>query len=159
MLVFPQRPNYFILVTLFTFFSFFTLYCLLHQVVARNLLKRGAPGSIVNVSSQGSKVGLDQHTAYCMSKGAMDQLTRTMALELGRKGIRVNAVNPTVVLTAMGRKAWSDPVKAAPMLARIPLGRFAEEVDVVNVIVFLLSERAAMINGSTVPVEGGFWSN
>lgn len=122
------------------------------------MLERKVAGAIVNVSSQGSQVGLDEHAAYCMSKGALDQLTRTMALELGRQGIRVNAVNPTVVLTAMGRKAWSDPVKAAPMLARIPLGRFAEEVDVVNVIIFLLSQRAGMINGACVPVEGGFWA-
>lgn len=122
------------------------------------MLARKVKGSIVNVSSQGSQVGLDKHAAYCMSKGAVDQLTRTMALELGRQGIRVNAVNPTVVLTAMGKLAWSDPAKAKPMLARIPLGRFAEEVDVVDVIVFLLSDKSAMINGSCVPVEGGFWS-
>jgi L-xylulose reductase len=58
----------------------------------------------------------------------------------------------------MGRKAWSDPVKAAPMLARIPLGRFAEEQDVVDAILYLLSARAAMVHGAILPVDGGFWT-
>lgn len=68
-------------------------------------------GSIVNVSSQASMVGLKEHASYCTSKGALDQLTRVMALELGPHGIRTNCVNPTVVLTALGRAAWSDPAK------------------------------------------------
>lgn len=122
------------------------------------MIARNYKGSIVNVSSQGSTVGLPDHTAYCASKGALDQLTRVMAVELGAKGIRVNSVNPTVVLTEMGRAAWSSEEKAAPMLARIPLGRFAEEEDVVDVIVFLLSRRAAMVNGAFVAVDGGFWA-
>lgn len=96
------------------------------QVAAANMKARGVSGAIVNVSSQGSKVGLVDHTSYCSSKGAIDQLTRVMAVELGPFGIRTNAVNPTVVLTAMGKMAWSDPAKAGPMLEKIPLGRFAE---------------------------------
>lgn len=69
----------------------------------------------------------------------MDQLTRMMALELGPEGIRTNAVNPTVVLTALGKAAWSDPAKAGPMLSRIPIGRFAETKDVVDPVLFLYS--------------------
>ena len=56
----------------------------------------------------------------------------------------------------MGRKAWSEPGKAAPMLAAIPLGRFADVEEVVDAVVYLLSDRAAMINGVTLPVDGGF---
>lgn len=63
--------------------------------------------------------------SYCASKGAVNQITRTMAIELGPYGIRTNNVNPTVVLTKMGIKAWSDPKKSEPILKRIPLGRFA----------------------------------
>eukprot|EP00911_Craspedida_sp_UC1_P000779 UC1_evm1s595 len=96
------------------------------QVVARDMIARGEGGAIVNVSSQASMVGLRDHAAYCASKGALDQLTRVMATELGPEGIRVNCVNPTVVLTDMGIKAWSDPAKAGPMLAKIPLGKFAQ---------------------------------
>ena len=64
-------------------------------------------------------------------------------------------------MTAMGKVGWSDPAKAGPMLAKIPLGRFAEVEDVVNCILFLLSEKAAMVNGVTLPIDGGFlatWS-
>ena len=85
-------------------------------------------------------------------------LLMTSSHSKGPKGIRTNCVNPTVVMTAMGRKAWSDPVKAGPMLARIPVGRFAECEDVVNAIMFLLSDKAGMCNGTMLPVDGGFLS-
>lgn len=128
------------------------------QVAAQSMINRKVPGAIVNVSSQASEVGLANHTVYCASKGALDNLTRVMAVELGPHKIRVNAVNPTVVMTDMGRLAWSDPAKAGPMLSRIPLGRFAEEKEVVSVIAFLLSDHAAMVHGAMVPVDGGFWA-
>lgn len=68
---------------------------------------------------------IPDHTSYCASKGALNQVTRTMSIELGPHGIRTNNVNPTVVMTKMGAKAWSDPAKSNPILNRIPLGRFA----------------------------------
>lgn len=129
------------------------------QIVARDLISRGAPGSIVNVSSQASQRAIRNHTIYCAAKGAMDMLTKVMALELGPHKIRVNAVNPTVVMTAMGQANWSDPQKAKSMLDRIPLGRFAEVDNVVDAILFLLSDRSSMITGSTLPVDGGFLAN
>lgn len=79
---------------------------------------------IVNLSSQASLAGLQDHAVYSASKAALDGLTRVMALELGPHNIRVNCVNPTVVNTAMGKIGWSDPAKAKPMLAKIPLGRY-----------------------------------
>ena len=88
------------------------------QYAARSMIARGVKGAIVNVSSQASMVALADHAAYCASKGAMDQLTRVMALELGPHGIRVNAVNPTVTLTAMAKVGWADPAKAEPMKVR-----------------------------------------
>lgn len=77
---------------------------------------------VVSLCTQ--RVVLD-HTSYCASKGALNQVTRSMCFELGPHGIRTNNVNPTVVMTKMGAKAWSDPVKSGPILNRIPLGRFA----------------------------------
>lgn len=129
---------------------------IISQVVARGMIERGSSGAIVNVSSQASKIGLADHTTYCASKGALDQLTRTMARELGPHGIRVNAINPTVVLTPMGKRAWSDPAKGGPMLARIPLGKFAEPEDVAHAVAYLLSDQADMIHGATLPIDGGF---
>uniref|UniRef100_A0A2K5ZVR6 Dicarbonyl and L-xylulose reductase n=1 Tax=Mandrillus leucophaeus TaxID=9568 RepID=A0A2K5ZVR6_MANLE len=138
------------------------------QIVARGLIARGAPGAIVNISSQCSQRAVTNHSVYCdqlgflftgSTKGALDMLTKVMALELGPHKIRVNAVNPTVVMTPMGQAAWSDPCKAKTMLDRIPLGKFAEVEHVVDAILFLLSDRSGMTTGSTLPVEGGFWAN
>ena len=70
----------------------------------------------------------------------------------------MNAVNPTVTLTPMGEMAWSDPGKSGPMLAKIPLGRFARPVDVADAVAYLLSEHAAMIHGVALPVDGGYLS-
>jgi NAD(P)-dependent dehydrogenase (short-subunit alcohol dehydrogenase family) len=126
------------------------------QGVARDLIARGRPGAIVNVSSLAAAVGTPDHTAYCASKAALDAMTRVMARELGPHGIRTNSVNPVVTLTPMAEKAWSDPAKAGPMLARIPLGRFAAVEDVAAAIAFLLSDEAAMINGICLTVDGGF---
>lgn len=126
------------------------------QEYARDLLARGQKGAIVNVSSVASFVGIPDHAAYCASKAGLDGLTRVMAKELAPLGIRVNAVNPTVTLTPMAVKAWSDPAKAAGMMNRIPVGRFAESADVTEVILFLLSDAASMVNGVAMPVDGGY---
>eukprot|EP01123_Difflugia_compressa_P003730 TRINITY_DN15029_c0_g1_i1.p1 TRINITY_DN15029_c0_g1~~TRINITY_DN15029_c0_g1_i1.p1 ORF type:complete len:151 (-),score=13.47 TRINITY_DN15029_c0_g1_i1:18-449(-) len=129
---------------------------LLSQKVVRGMVSRGVQGSIVNVSSKAALVGLDKHVAYCSSKGGMDQLTRVMASELGQHRIRVNSVNPTVVLTEMGKRAWSDPSVSEPMLKKIPMGKFAEPSDVSDAVLFLLSDSSSMIHGITLPVDGGY---
>ena len=126
------------------------------QVIAHGMIERKRGGAIVNLSSQASMVGIADHAAYCASKGALDNLTRVMALELGPHQIRVNAVNPTVTLTPMGEMAWGDPKKRNPMLAKIPLGRFAKPIHVANAVAYLLSDAADMIHGVTLPVDGGF---
>ena len=92
----------------------------------------------------------------CASKGALDMLSAVMGLELGAHGVRVNTVHPTVVLTDMGKSIFSDPKKADDMLSTIPLGKFAEVEDVVNPILFLLSDKSAMVNCTKLPVDGGF---
>ncbi|XP_053204814.1 L-xylulose reductase-like [Panonychus citri] len=125
------------------------------QVVAK-LKAEGKSGSIVNISSQAGMVALQDHVVYCASKGAVDQITRVSALELGPFNIRCNSVNPTVVLTELGRKGWSEPTKRDWMLNQIPLRRFAEVDEVVDAIVFLLSDRSSMINGAILPIDGGF---
>lgn len=126
------------------------------QEYARDMVKNGRKGAIVNVSSVAAFVGIPDHAAYCASKSGLDGLTRVMAKELAPKGIRVNGIHPTVTLTPMAIKAWSDPEKAAGMLNRIPVGRFADPDDIAKVILFLLSDEAAMVNGLSMPVDGGY---
>ncbi len=127
----------------------------LAQLVAGDLIRRGKGGAIVNVSSVASTMAFANHAAYCASKAGLDALTRVLALELGPHGIRTNGVSPTVTLTPMGEFAWSDPAKSAPMLGRIPLGRFIQPSEVASVISFLLSDDASMVNGVSMDVDGG----
>ena len=127
----------------------------LAQVVAADLIRRGKGGAIVNLSSVASSMAFANHAAYCASKAGLDALTRVLALELGPHGIRTNGVNPTITLTPMGEFAWSDPAKSAPMLGRIPLGRFIQPSEVASVISFLLSDDASMVNGVSIDVDGG----
>ncbi|MBX2883507.1 MAG: SDR family oxidoreductase [Granulosicoccus sp.] len=117
-------------------------------------LKRG--GSIVNVSSQASLVALRGHISYGSSKAALDNITRVSALELGEYGIRVNSVNPTVVMTEMSAFYWGRPEIGDPLLATMPLGRWATEDEIAAPIVFLLSDAASMISGVSLPIDGGF---
>jgi NAD(P)-dependent dehydrogenase (short-subunit alcohol dehydrogenase family) len=128
----------------------------LAQDYARRRIAARLPGSIVNVSSDASFLGVIDHAAYCASKAALDALTRVAANELGRHGIRVNSVNPNITLTDMGRKAWSDPARAAPRLARMAIGRFLEVDEIAETIAFLLSDRASAITGVALRADGGF---
>ena len=120
------------------------------------MIAAGVRGSIVNVSSQAALVALDAHLCYCASKAAMDAVTRSLCLEFGPHGIRVNSVNPTVTLTPMAEQAWADPAKSAAALGNIPMGRFAQVEEVVAPILFLLSDGASMISGVALPVDGGY---
>lgn len=113
-------------------------------------------GSIVNVSSLAGMRGVANHAIYSASKAGVDALTRSFALELGPRKIRVNSVNPTVVLTAMSIPNWSDPVKSERLMSRMPLHRFAELNEVSDPIIYLLSEKSSFINGHLLPIEGGF---
>lgn len=93
------------------------------QIIIQNFVQRNYSGAIVNISSQASQAGLLNHANYCASKGAVDALTRELAVEFGSKNIKINAVNPTVVMTELGKKVWGNPVVGKPMLAKIPLNR------------------------------------
>ncbi|XP_006869553.1 PREDICTED: carbonyl reductase [NADPH] 2-like [Chrysochloris asiatica] len=126
------------------------------QIVARDMISRGVPGSIVNVSSMVAHVTFPCLSVYSSTKGAMTMLTKTMALELGPHKIRVNSVNPTVVLTAMGQKVLENPEFAQSLKERHPMKKFAESEDVVNSILFLLSDCSASTSGSGIMVDAGY---
>lgn len=113
-------------------------------------------GSIVNLSSLAGLRAFHDHSVYSSSKAAVDALTRSLTLELGPRGIRVNSVNPTAILTSMGRSVWGDKAKAEGLLNRIPLNRFGEVKEVTDAIVFLLSDSSSFVNGHYLRLEGGF---
>lgn len=127
---------------------------LMAQATARHMIARGA-GRIVNMASQAGSVAIDGHVAYCASKFGVIGMTKTMALEWGRYGIRTNSISPTVVLTELGKKAWEGP-KGDAMKAEIPTGRFAEPDEIAAAAVFLASDGADMINGADLIIDGGF---
>lgn len=128
------------------------------QEFARARIANGGGGTIVNVTSIAGHRGFVDHVAYAASKAGLEGATRVMARELGAYGIRVNAVAPTVTMTELAAKAWSEPSKRDPMLARHPMKRFAEVDDVARSIAMLVSEDAPMISGAVLPVDGGFLS-
>src|SRR5262245_12036912 len=123
---------------------------------SQSMIRLGKGGSIVNVSSQAALVALPGHISYGSSKAALDNITRVSALELGRYGIRVNSVNPTVVMTDMSASYWGQPDIAGPFLQQMPLGRWATEDEIAAPIVFLLSDAASMISGVSLPIDGGY---
>jgi D-threitol dehydrogenase (NAD+) len=127
---------------------------LMSQAVGEVMLAAGR-GRIVNLASQAASVALEQHAAYCASKAAVLGLTRVLAAEWAGRGVTVNAISPTVVLTELGRLAWSG-AKAQTMLAQIPTGRFAEPWEIATVALFLASDDSLMVNGADIVVDGGY---
>ena len=127
---------------------------LMCQEFGRTMLARGS-GRIINIASQAATVAISEHAAYCASKFGVLGLTKVLAAEWAGRGVTVNTISPTVVMTPLGREAWSNP-KGDALRARIPVGRFAETDDVTGVAVFLASPGASMINGADVLVDGGY---
>ena len=129
----------------------------LMQVAAPHLEKR--PGNVVNVSSVTGLRAFPGVLAYCVSKAGVDQLTRCAALELAPKGVRVNAVNPGVVVTNIHRRGGMADETYAAFLEHSkgthPLGRVGAPEEVAELILFLASDRAAWITGATHSIDGG----
>lgn len=124
------------------------------QVVAKMMIEKKICGSIVFISSVGSTLALDKMSVYNCTKSAIDMLTKCMALELGPHKIRVNSVNPTVVWTDLALKI-KDQINKMPTLSLTPLGKFADKEDIVNTVLFLLSDKSGMIHGESIRIDGG----
>ena len=128
---------------------------LLAQVVAPGMIAQRR-GKIINISSLAAQVGCEGHAAYSASQGGLDMLTRVMAAEWGPFNIQTNSIAPTVVLTDMGKKAWGDEAKSAPVKARIPLHRFGQPLEIADLALFLASPASDFICGQVVFIDGGY---
>lgn len=117
---------------------------------------RATRGSIVNVTSIASFVGIGQALGYSPSKGAVKQFTQALARDLAADGIRVNAIAPGVIDTPMTAHTRHDPARLAGFMQRTPLGRVGRPEELVGPVVFLASDMASYVNGVTLPVDGGF---
>lgn len=124
------------------------------QSCARHMIEQGG-GRIVNLASQAAVIGLDRHVAYCASKAAVVGMTKVLAMEWAPHGINVNAVSPTIVETALGKKAWAGELGEKAKL-QIPVGRFAQPEEIAGLVLYLVSDAAKMITGENVVIDGGY---
>ena len=124
------------------------------QAVGRHMLEAGR-GKIINLASQAASVGLLEHAAYCASKAGVVGMTRVLAAEWAGRGVTANCISPTVVLTDLGRKAWSG-AKGEAARREIPVGRFALPREIAGAALFLASGASDMVNGADLVVDGGY---
>lgn len=126
---------------------------LINKYVINEMLKSGG-GAIVNTSSMYGLVGTTMSFAYSASKGAINQMTRSLALTYARDNIRVNAIAPGYVDTPILASVPKDMKDA--MANQLPIGRLGEDTEIANLICYLLSDNATFITGAIVPIDGGF---
>lgn len=125
------------------------------QRAARAMVDKGLSGAIVNMSSINAQVAIPAIPAYCASKGGVMQITKSAALALAPNGIRVNAVGPGSIDTAMMAGVNASPEALARVLARTPIGRVGGAEEIANVVAFLCSDKASYVTGETIYVDGG----
>jgi glucose 1-dehydrogenase len=125
------------------------------QAMVRHLKATGRPGRIVNISSVHEELPFPNFAAYCASKGGLKMLTRNLAVELGPLGITINSVAPGAIATPINTALLNDAAKLKSLTAQIPLARLGTTDDVAGVAVFLASDEAGYVTGSTYVVDGG----
>jgi NAD(P)-dependent dehydrogenase (short-subunit alcohol dehydrogenase family) len=130
-----------------------TFFCA--QAAARHMLARGR-GRIVNISSQAAVIAIDGESVYCASKGGVNQLTKSLALEWSKCGVTVNAVGPTFTYTPGTRERLDDPAFRAGVLAHIPRGRIGTIEDIATAVQYLAADSSDLVNGAFLLVDGGW---
>jgi glucose 1-dehydrogenase len=125
------------------------------QIAARQMIKQGTPGRIINITSVHEDWPMPGNTAYCLAKGGMRMLTRTAGVELAPHGILVVGVGPGAVATPINLSTMKDPSLLAKLDAAIPLGRMAEPSEIANIVVFLAGDGASYMTATTIFADGG----
>ena len=126
------------------------------RVVVQGLLGAKLPGSVINVSSQMGVVGSARRTLYCASKHAIEGMSKALAWEVGRAGIRVNTLCPTFIETAMTQGMFEDKSFRSWVTDRIALGRLGRIEEVTGAVVFLASDASSLVTGSALMLDGGW---
>ncbi|QPH56265.1 SDR family NAD(P)-dependent oxidoreductase [Pontivivens ytuae] len=126
------------------------------QAVARRLVAAGRPGSIIQISSQMAHVGGIDRAVYAATKHAVEGMTKSMAIEWGPHDIRVNTICPTFIRTPLTAPTFADPVRRKWIEEKIKLPRIAEVEDIMGATVFLASDAAGMVTGTSLLVDGGW---
>ena len=126
------------------------------QAAVRVFLRNDRGGCIVHMSSQMGHVGAAGRTVYCLTKHAVEGLTKAMAVELAPRHIRVNSVAPTFIETPMTQSMFEDPAFRRAVLDSIPLGRLGQVDDVVGAVLYLVSPAASLVTGTSLRVDGGW---
>jgi len=125
------------------------------QAAAKQMMTQGGPGRIINISSVHQDLPMPTNAPYCASKGGLRMLMRTVAVELGPHGITVNNIGPGAVYTPIYADIQANPEMERALMAEIPVGRWGKPVEIANLAVFLASDDAAYITGSTYYIDGG----
>jgi glucose 1-dehydrogenase len=128
---------------------------LVSQVAARQMAKQGQGGKLVNVSSVHEDIPFPEYAAYCAAKGGVRMLMRNLAMELAPVKINVNNIAPGAIATPINQAVLDDPVASKNAISEIPWGRFGKPEEVASVAVFLASDEAEYVTGSTYYVDGG----
>ncbi len=131
----------------------------LTQAFVRRLKAVKKPGRVINISSVHEDVAFPGFASYCASKGGVRMLMRNLAVELGAQGFTINNIAPGAISTPINKSLLEDKPKLDALLANIPLGRLGTTDDVAGLAVFLASDAASYINGSTLTVDGGLSRN
>jgi NAD(P)-dependent dehydrogenase (short-subunit alcohol dehydrogenase family) len=126
------------------------------QAVAAGLVKAGKPGSIIHISSQMGHVGGVDRTLYAASKHAIEGLTKAMAIEFGKAGIRVNSLAPTFIRTDLTAATLANPERLAWIKSKIKLDRIGQVEDLMGAAVFLASDASALMTGASLVIDGGW---
>lgn len=128
----------------------------LTQAVAKQLVAAQKTGSLINISSQMAKVGGVDRAVYCATKHAVDGFTKSMAMEFGQYGIRVNSICPTFIRTALTKSTFDNPDRVKWIEEKIKLGRVGEVEDIMGAAVFLASDASSLITGTALMIDGGW---